>query len=265
VGELAPAITLFRGCVTHFESELDTLQYIRFACLLSCALTDAGEFVEAEQVVARALAHATEISDPYARARLYWSQSRLLLEQGRSDLAERYARNTLDTLKVTGDNYALAHARQSLAEIYLDLGRAHDAARELKEAEPSILAAATPFEVAHFRLDEARALAALGQGESAIKVALAAIVDLNDALPIDKGRAYLLVSQILDRAGDEEQALALASVAVDALEQGSPSRYLVEAYRHLGTLLRRRGESDQALDVLERAVSAQERARRPLG
>jgi tetratricopeptide (TPR) repeat protein len=265
IGEFAAAVALYEECVSRFANELDVLQYVRFACLLSYALTDAGNFAEAERVIGEALNRAREVAEPYARARLYWSQSRVLLEQGKSDLAERYAWKTLETLRVTGDTYALGHAYQALAHVYLDLGRADDAAQALREAEATIIAAGTPAEVAHYRIDEARVLAALGRGDEAAALALEAVAELDDALPVDRGRAYLVVSEILAEGEDTDRALELCTLAVDLLEEGGPNRYLVAAYKHLAALLRMRGETDQALDVLERAVSAQERARRALG
>jgi tetratricopeptide (TPR) repeat protein len=264
IGELAPAIAIFRECAERFGHDRDVLQYIRFAALLSYALTDAGEFSEAERVVGEALDGGRTIADPYARARLYWSQSRLLLEQGRSALAEPYAQKTLETLRVTGDTYAVGHAQQVLAEICLDLGRVEDAACALEEADAIISNAGTPIEIAHLRIDQARVEAARGDGERAARLALDAVEDLRDALPLDRGRAYLLVSEILARSGDSERALELGQQAVEVLEQGGPSRYLIEAYRHAAELLRTQGDTDEALDMLERAVGAQERARRSL-
>src|ERR1700675_1911844 len=89
LGELAPAIGVLTQCVAHYES--DPVQFVRFSALLGAALTDSGNFAEAERVIGEALARGRQIADPYTRARLYWSQSRLLVEGGRSEAAEQYA------------------------------------------------------------------------------------------------------------------------------------------------------------------------------
>jgi len=260
-GELAPAIALFRDCLQRFEA--DPLQYIRFACLLSYALTDTGEFGEAERVVAKALQVGREVRDPYARSRLYWSQSRLLLEGGRSDLAERYAVKTLETLRATEDVYALGHAYQALANVYLDLGRAEEASQTLSDGWPLISASATPFDLARYNIDQARALADLGQEQRAIELAEAALEELGEAMPVGAGRAYLLLAEIFKKVGDRARAQELFTVALDLLETHGPNRYLITAYKGLAALLKEDGRVQEALEVFERAVHVQERLGAP--
>ncbi len=255
VGELPPAIALFRECLHHFEH--DPIQYIRFACLLSYALTDTGEFGEAERIVATALELGRSIVDPYARARLYWSQSRLLLERGQSELAESYALKTLKTLRVTQDMYAIGHAHQTLAHVYLDLGRAQEAAESLREGLALITAAATPLELAHYNIDRARALSALGQNREAAELATSALAELGDALPVASGRAYLLLAEIFESAGDRAQAHTLYLRAAEILEQHGPSRYLISCYKGLAGLLKAEGRMEDAVDAFERALRTQ--------
>src|SRR5215831_5278018 len=131
LGRMARSISILERCVD--ASENDPVQYIRFAGLLGAALTDNGSFAEAERVLAHAISRGREVKDPYTRARLYWSESRLHLEQGQTELAARYARRTLEILRATEDGYAIAHALQSLAHIYLDLGRSEEALALLDE------------------------------------------------------------------------------------------------------------------------------------
>ncbi|MGI9659286.1 MAG: helix-turn-helix domain-containing protein, partial [Gaiellaceae bacterium] len=112
VGRLPEAIAIFRRCVTVQRSSDDAVQMIRFACLLGYALTDNAELDEAERVVAEALERAQGLTDPYTRARLYWSQARLLGERGRSEESSRSARVALEVLRLTEASYAIAQARQ---------------------------------------------------------------------------------------------------------------------------------------------------------
>ncbi|MGH9379216.1 MAG: helix-turn-helix domain-containing protein [Thermoanaerobaculia bacterium] len=264
IGELAPAIEMFQACAARFRTEGDPALFVRFACLLGYALTDNGDFEHAEQVVAEALATGRAAADPYTRARLYWSQSRLLLEQGKSDLAEQYALRTIELLRVTEDSYALAHAYQSLAHIYLDLGRPGEAQDLLREGRPLLHAAGTPVEVAHYQIDEARALAALGDEEEAAALAMEATRKLGKAQPVDAGRAYVLLAQIFDRLGESARAKELYELAVELLEVHRPTRYLVEAYAGLSSLLKQEGDTEAALELLERAVGLQRRVGRLL-
>ncbi len=255
--ELAPAIALFRECLERFQH--DPIQYIRFACLLSYALTDTGEFGEAERVVGSALQVCREIADPYTRSRLYWSQSRLLLERGKSDLAERYALKTLETLRVTEDTYAIGHAHQTLAHVYLDLGRPEEAFQTLREGWPLVASAATPLELAHYQIDEARAHAALGREQEAVALATAALDCLKEARPVDSGRAYLLLAEVFRATGDRARAHKLFVLAVEILETHGPSRYLISGYKGLAALLKEEGRVEDALTIVERAVQCQER------
>ncbi len=264
VGELAPAIAIFERCVDRYERAGDPVCYVRFACLLGYALTDNGDFSRAEQVVAKALGAGREITDPYTRARLYWSQSRLLGEQGQSDASAHYAQMALETLRVTEDAYALAHAYQLLAHAYLDAGRAEEATALLREARPLIEASATSTDLAHYEIEEARALAALGEGEQAAAVAMRVTAALGDARPGDTGRAYILLGEIFGRLDQPARALEVCELGIEILESQPPSRYLVDAYRQLASLLEAEGRATEALEALKSALAVQDRVGRPV-
>jgi tetratricopeptide (TPR) repeat protein len=264
LGDLAPAIALFERCARHFEGESDPVRYVRFACLLGYALTDSGNFGEAERVVAAALERGRGIKDPYTRARLYWSQSRILVEQGQSALAERYAQRALETLRATEDTHAIAQAHQLLAGIYLDEGRAQEALDLLRESAPLIASCATPIELAHYRIEEARALAALGDREQAASLAMELTGKLGDAEPLETGRAYVLLGEIFAELGEAARAQELYELGVERLEAHGPTRYLVEAYKRLAQLLEAEGRAGEALFTLKRALGVQDRAGRPV-
>jgi tetratricopeptide (TPR) repeat protein len=256
-GELSPAIALLQRCIDTYEASPDVLQYIRFASMLGYALTDNGDFGAAERVVAKALEAGRDVAEPYARARLYWSQSRLLAEQGQPAAAERYARKTLETLRATEDNYAIAHAIETLAHICLDLGRPEDALELLDEGEALIEAAGTPAEVAHYRLERARALAALDRREDAASLAMAIAGRLADVQPVDRGRAYFLLAELWQDLGEPARARELYELAIEYTEAQAPTKYLIAAYRGLAELLKQEGRRDEALDLLERALNIQ--------
>jgi tetratricopeptide (TPR) repeat protein len=262
LGQLAPAIAVLTRCRHGLES--DALQYVRFSTLLGAALTDAGNFAEAELVIAGALARGREIADPYARARLYWSQSRLLVEAGRSEEAEEYARRTLETLRATEDEYSIGLILQTLAHISTDLGRPADALELLDEARPKISAVGTPLEMAQFRIEEARALAGIGENEQAAGLATELTQVLGDTHPTDAGRAYVLLGETFAAVGDRARAAEVLELAVELLEKRPPSRYLVKAYKALASVYRDSGEQEKAFDLLERAIGVQDAVGRPL-
>ena len=262
LGQLARSIAILERCVAAYTD--DPVQYVRFAGLLGAALTDNGSFAEAERVLAAALARGRGVADPYTRARLYWSESRLRREQGQSDLAAPYAQRALEILRATEDNHAIALALQSLAYIYLDLGRPAEALDLLREGEPLIAAAGTALEIAQYRIEEARTLAALGETEAAAALAMELIGALGDTHPDDVGRSYLLLGEVFADLGEPERAQELLELAVEGLERQAPSRYLVQAYKRLAALLKERGDTDAAFSVLERALGVQDRVGRPL-
>lgn len=262
LGQLAPAIALLTRCRDHLED--DALQFVRFSTLLGAALTDGGNFAEAEQVIGSALARGRDLADPYARARLYWSQSRLLVEEGKSEAAEEYARKTLETLRATEDEYAVGHILQTLAHITINLGRPGEALDLLKEGWPKIASVGTPLETAQFRIEEARALAALGENEEARRLAMEVTQALGETHPTDAGRAYVLLGETFAAVGEHARAREVYELGIDLLEQRPPSRYLIQAYKQLAILLREQGDSEGALEVLERALGVQDSVARPL-
>jgi tetratricopeptide (TPR) repeat protein len=264
LGEPAPAIALLETCVERFDREGDPVQFVRFAALLGYALTDNGNFAEAERVVARALSVGRAVADPYTRARLYWSQSRLRAEQGQSELAERYARRALETLRTTEDTFAVALVLETLAHISLDLGRPDEALELLAEGRPLIEGAGTPADIAHFRIEEARALAAVGESERAAALAMQLSGSLGELPPSDSGRVYVELAATFADLGDDARARELYELGIEFLEALPPNRYLVAAYRRYSELLEAAGRADEALHVLKRAVGAQERAGRLL-
>jgi tetratricopeptide (TPR) repeat protein len=262
LGQLARSIAILERCVEAYAG--DPVQYVRFAGYLGAALTDNGSFADAERVLAQALERGREVADPFTRARLYWSESRLRLEQGRSEEAARYAQRTLEILRATEDDYAIALVLQSLAQINVDLGRPESALELIREGSPLILASGTPLDIAIYRIEEARALAAVGEKETAAALAMEVTSELRGTNPVDAGRSYALLGGVLADLGEADRARELLELAVELLEKQAPSRYLVQAYKRLATLLKEQGDKDGALGVLERALGIQEEVGRPL-
>jgi tetratricopeptide (TPR) repeat protein len=255
-GELAASISLLRRCVERYRD--DPIGHVRFAALLSCALTDGGDFAGAHKCLSDALTHAGEVRDPYTRARLYWSQSRLLAEQGQPEAAERYARRTVETLRLTDDTYAVAHALETLAHICLELERAEEALELLEEGDPLITVSGTRVEIAHYRLEQARALAAVGDRDRAVPLAMEAAGELSAAPSASALRAYLVLGEVFADLGDTARAQELYELAIEYADAAAPNKYLVEAYRRLAALLKEQGRRDEALELLERALPVQQ-------
>jgi tetratricopeptide (TPR) repeat protein len=257
LGQLAESIAVLESCTERYED--DPIQYVRFAGLLGAALTDNGSYSEAERVLAKALLRGREVADPYTRARLYWSESRLRSAQGQNELAAKAARRALDTLRATEDTYAVAQAHHALAHVYLNQGNALDALEVLREGEPLIARSATPVELAQYRIEQARALAALGESEEAGTLAMSVLSELRGLHAVDSARAYLLLAGVYEEIGDTPRAREVLELAVEILQQQPPTRHLIKAYKQLADTLKRAGETDEAFALLERALSIQER------
>jgi tetratricopeptide (TPR) repeat protein len=264
LGDIAAAIRLFAACRDHFRRRGDKVNEIRFACVLGYALTDAGRFSEAEEVLATGLEAGREIRDPLTRARLHYAQSRLKGEEGLVAEAARHAEAALETLRTTENTYFTSLAYQLLAALYNDLGRHGDALALLDEGRPGMLASATPIQLAHYDIEEARSLAALGEEERAAALAMEAAAGLGEAQPRDRGRAYVLLSEIYERLGETARARELCELGLEFLQALGPNRYLIAGYKRLAHLLREQGRPEEALDVLEQALDVQERAGRSI-
>jgi tetratricopeptide (TPR) repeat protein len=255
LGEDAQSLALLKRCAQHYREVGDPVQCIRFAVLLGCALIETGDLEAAADSIADAVERGRNIADPYARSRLYRSQSQMLAARGKNALADHYARKTLDTLRAAQDSYAIANALQTLASICRQLDRAKDAVELLGEGAPLIEASGTTANIARYRLEQARALLACGQKEKAASITadVAATIGSNG-----DGEAQLTLGEIFDGLGDQERAVAVYRRAIELLEERPPSRSLTRGYKRLAHLLKRGGRRDEALELLERALGMHE-------
>lgn len=258
LGELAPAISIFEQCLRAYERQEDRIRTVRFACLLGYALIDNGDLSRAEQVLARALTEGKELADPVTRARLYFSQSRLLAERGDQDAGVRYGRMALATLELTEDLHFRALAHQLIAHLEIDGDRVESALEHLREGWPLLEATGSPVELAHFRIEEARALARLGESEEAASLAMRVSNELGDALPEDAGRTYALLADVYVELGQPERAQELYELSVEFLKPSNPSRYVADVYAKLASLHESEGRRDRAYEYMKLALGMQQ-------
>lgn len=257
VGELERAATIFFQCIRRVEELGDRLAHVRFAALLSYALTDQGKFDEAERALDEVLDAAAGSDDPTVRVLVEWTQARLRGEQGQTEVAVEHARAAFELLRTMDDTNFLALTYELLASLYNDLGHAEEALDLLRDGWPLLISSATPLQVAHYRIEEARALAALGQAEGAASLAMRVAAQLDGTHPGDAGRAYVLLGEIFDRLGDVARARQLYETGIGLLREQGPSRYLASAYRRLAELFEAEYRTEDAVTVLKRALSVQ--------
>ncbi len=241
----------------------DALNELRFSTLLANAYSDTANFSAAEEMLSRAINLSQEVSDPFARAKTLWAQSRLYALQNDPATAARYAERALEILDASEHELHIGLAHGLLAHIELDRGNADRALELLEKAEQLILASGRRYEVIGLRIERARALAQLGRGEEAAAVAMQASGAMNDLSEVDAGRGYMLVADVFAMLDDESRAIELYELAAEKLSPFA-NRYAVEAYSKLAELFERRGDKGAALEVLKRAMHVQQQAERML-
>ncbi len=260
MGELEPSIAIFRRCLDAFDRMGDSMQTVRFACLLGYALSDNGDLARAEEAVAKALAAGEHSNDLYTRARLYWSKARLRIAQGDADAALRYAYQSLGALELTEDLRHTGLAHQLIAHIELERDRPEEALAHLEEGWPLLERTGTPIERAQFLVEEARALARVGEREKAAEFATEVSELLADAEPAEKGMIYVVLAEISADVGESERACELYELAAELLERNAgPNRYLVDVYAKVADLLEQSGRKEEAYAYMKKAVGMQQR------
>jgi len=258
VGELEPAVAIFERCLAAFEERGDRIAAVRFACLLGYALSEAGEFVRAEEVVARALAEGRESLDPYMRARVYWARAKVLGDQGDLEGASPYAYQALAAIELTEDLHYTGLAHQLVARLELERGRASEALEYLVQGWPLLERSGSPIEQALFRAEQTLALARLGQTEEAAEVGEEVTALLGDADPSEAGRIYAILAEVALELGEDEEAEARYLHAVERLERQPAGRDLVDAYAKLAELMEAKGRSEDAYAFMKKAIGVQQ-------
>jgi tetratricopeptide (TPR) repeat protein len=254
-GELARAIALFGQASEDAKSADAPVEELRFAVLLANCHIDHGAFGDAEHTLAGLINLAGAVRDPLVEARVFWSQSRLHVLRGESQLAARYARRALAILERTENDAYVAMAYHLLAYAEIEAGNGQEALELLERGRALFGEHMTERDHAKFALEEARAHSLLGDNSAAARAASRAL-ELVDAIePGDRGRAYSSLGDVFLAGGDRERARMTYGLAVDLLlEHGKP--VVVAAAVKLSDLLESEGDTAGALSVLRRAAAA---------
>lgn len=253
LGEGEAARSVFERHLERALARNEPADVVRFSVLLANTLIDQGSYVEAGEVIAGAFARTEEVADPIARARVYWSQSRLHAMQENHEVAARYARKALELVELTENRYYLARAHHLLAFVEIDAGRVDEALELIDRGEELLGAAGSEHERAQFRLERARALARLGRAEEAAELAMSTVPVMREAHPVDVGRGYATLASDFEQLGEPERARELYELAVEFLEHGPP-RYLAETYSRLAGVYEAEGRVDEALAVYRKVA-----------
>jgi tetratricopeptide (TPR) repeat protein len=232
----------------------------RYATLLSCAFSDMGDLVRAEQVVGSALARLDDTVDPYMRVRLYWSMARLAHTEGRASVALGNIRKAIALLQATDDTLHLARAHILAANITLSREDADGAARHLDRAEQLLGMPIASDDLVEIAIQRSRIAALREEGAHAVTFARSAL-ELNAGKnSIDEGRAFAALGDGLALEGQSPAAEEAFRRAADMLETSGRWRDAANVCRAWARVLRDSQDEQQALDVLERAAELATRA-----
>jgi transcriptional regulator with XRE-family HTH domain len=249
------AVRVFEECLDRVRTAApnDTAVQIRYATFLSYALTDAGDYERAGEVVRAALDRADEHTDPYTRVRLYWSIARLSVVEGRSGEALEYIRSAIALLKATDDTHTLARAHLLAAGIELRRGLSPDARHQLELAERLLGPTPQPVELGMLRIGQSRLAALEGDANRAVDQARHALALLGDFHGGEQGSAVHALARGLAMQEDEVGANDAYRRAVDLLTVHGRRADAGEAALEWATLLRERGREEEAETILRRA------------
>jgi transcriptional regulator with XRE-family HTH domain len=256
-GDPERAAKLYERCLEEVRSSADpptATTEIRYATLLSYALSDAGELSRAEQVVRETLERAGDSADSYMRVRLYWSLARLAHAESKPAVALAHARKAIALLEATEDTINLARANLLAASIMITRTDAEQASLHLDTAESLLGATASFTDAVMLRVKRAQVAALRGSGAEAVRLAREAVEMIGDE-PLDElGSAFFALAEGLVLEGEEQGADEAFRRAVDLLERHNQWREATTACRAWARMLRAAGREDQALDVLDRAA-----------
>src|SRR5262249_57281702 len=169
----------------------DIAVQVRFAALLSYALSDAGDYERAAEVVRDALKRAQRDADPHNRIRLYWSIARASGMEGRSAEALHYIRKAMSLLEATEDTTQLARGYLLSAGIEAREGRADETREHLEVAARLLPPHPETRDVGMLRIGQSRLATLERNGDVAVERARGGLALLGGVPGGDQGTAAL--------------------------------------------------------------------------
>jgi tetratricopeptide (TPR) repeat protein len=238
--------------VTEAAPEDVTLQ-VQYATYLSYALSDAGEYERATEVIRDALRRAGESADGYTRVRLYWSLARVAAIEGRAADALNHMRQAIALLEVTDNTQQLARAYLLSAGIESAEGRVEETREHLRIAGQLLGPAPEPVDLGMLRIGRSRLAALEDDGERAVACARDALAVLGDSHGAELGSACWALAQGLALQGDIQGADDSYRRAVDLLTVHGRKHNAGMASLEWALLLQKQGREEEAEPILRRA------------
>jgi transcriptional regulator with XRE-family HTH domain len=231
----------------------DVALLIRYATFLSYALTDAGDYDRANEVIHDALNRAGDSGDAYTRVRLYWSHARVAAIEGRSGEALTQIRKAIALLEATDDTLTLARGYLLSAGIDSEQGRANETRNQLEIAARLLGPAPEPADLGMLRIGESRLATLEGDGALAVDRARDALAILGDFHGGEMGAACWALARGLALQREIGAANETYRRAVDLLTVHGRRHNAGLASLDWAALLQEQGRGDEAEPILRRA------------
>jgi transcriptional regulator with XRE-family HTH domain len=255
LGAADRAARLFERCLEEVRESApaDLTIRVRYATLLSYALSDAGEYDRARSVVMDARNEAGSLGDPHSRIRLLWAVSRVAAIEGRSAEALQHIRKAMALLEATDDTVQLA--RGYLLAAGIESSEKHaDETRELLSAAERLLAPhAEARDIGMLRIGQSRLASLEGDGDRAVDAARDALAVFGDSHGAEQGAACWALAAGLVLQGDLKMADTTYRRAIDLLTVHGRRYNAGQASVEWAAHLQEQGRGDEAEPILRRA------------
>jgi transcriptional regulator with XRE-family HTH domain len=257
LGAADRAVRVFEAALAELAEDVPQAVsvQIRFAALLSYALTDAGEHARARAVVREALERAGGDEDPRNRIRLYWSLARVATHEGQLGEALRFTRRALTLLELLDDTMQVARGYLMAAGIEAREGDVEATRRHLAHAERLLGPDPERRDLGILRTGQSWLSALDGDAEAAVARAREALDFLGTAHGGEQGTATWALARGLTLAGEIDHADAAYERAIDLLGIHGRQHDAATAAGDRADALERAGRSDAAAAARERAAA----------
>jgi transcriptional regulator with XRE-family HTH domain len=255
LGAADRAARLLERCLEEVRetAPTDITIRVRYATLLSYALSDAGEYDRARSVVMGALEEAGSLGDPHSRIRLLWAVSRVAAIEGRSAEALQHIRKAMALLEATDDTLQLARGYLLAAGIESLEKRAGETRELLSAAERLLAPRAEPRDDGMLRIGQSRLAALEGDGDRAVETARDALAIFGDSHGDEQGAACWALAAGLMLKGDLGTADTTYRRAIDLMTVHGRRHSAGQASVEWASHLQEQGRGDEAEPILRRA------------
>jgi tetratricopeptide (TPR) repeat protein len=255
LGAADRAARLFDRCLDEVKETApgDLTIRVRYATLLSYALSDAGEYDRARSVVMDALEEAGSLGDPHSRIRLLWAVSRVAAIEGRSSEALQHIRKAMALLEATDDTLQLARGYLLAAGIESSEKHVDETREHLSAAERLLAPHAESRDIGMLRIGQSRLASLEGDGDRAVETARDALAIFGDAHGGEQGAACWALAGGLVLQGDLATADTTYRRAIDLLTVHGRRHSAGQASVEWASHLQEQGRGDEAEPILRRA------------